>query len=143
MKFFQVDSFTDSVFKGNPAGVCILTEEKSEEWMQKTAAEMNLSDTAFLSKYKDGYNLRWFTPSTEVNLCGHATLASAHILWEYKYLENDAEAKFFTKSGILTANLRNDWIELNFPAEPEECSETPFELGQALGVDIIYIGKNR
>jgi PhzF family phenazine biosynthesis protein len=143
MKIFQVDSFTNSAFKGNPAGVCILTNEKSDEWMQKTAAEMNLSETAFLSKYMDGYNLRWFTPYTEVDLCGHATLASAHILWEYQYLEKDKTAKFFTKSGILTANLRADWIELNLPSEPEEYSETPFELGQALGVDIIYIGKNR
>ena len=140
---YQVDAFTDTPFRGNPAAVLVLTEKVEAEWMQKVAREMNLSETAFLLKEADGYNLRWFTPSVEVDLCGHATLASAHILWEQNYLSREQEAKFFTKSGLLSAKTSNGWIELNFPAEPEEEVAAPKGLLEGLGVEPKYIGKNR
>lgn len=89
MKIYQVDAFTEKPFSGNPAGVCVLNERLDEELMEKIAMEINLSDTAFLVKEDEGYNLRWFTPNAEVDLCGHATLASAHILWEKGYLRKD------------------------------------------------------
>jgi len=113
---YQVDAFTSNPFHGNPAGVTILSEEKPAEWMQAVAREMNLSETAFLLKVETGYNLRWFTPAVEVDLCGHATLASAHILWEQGYLKPDQQAIFFTASGELRANLKDGWVELDFPA---------------------------
>lgn len=143
LRIFQVDAFTDRLFCGNPAGVCILQSPGDSDWMQKVAREMNLSETAFLSKENDGYNLRWFTPTVEVDLCGHATLASAHILWQENYLSKHQEAKFFTKSGILTAQRSDDWINLNFPAELETKAAPPEDLLKALGVKALYIGKNR
>lgn len=143
MKIYQVDAFTEKSFSGNPAGVCVLNERLDEELMEKIAMEINLSDTAFLVKEDEGYNLRWFTPNAEVDLCGHATLASAHILWEKGYLRKDQEAKFRTKSGLLTAKMNNSWIELNFPAVPEEEMEPPAELLEALEVEAVYIGKNK
>ncbi len=144
LSIYQVDAFTDKPFFGNPAGVCVLPEQVTDEWMQKIAMEMNLSETAFLIKQDDGYNLRWFTPNVEVDLCGHATLASAHILWEQNYLPENEEARFHTKSGLLTAkNIDNGWIELNFPTEPDNETSSPNGLFKSLGVDAIYIGKNR
>lgn len=139
---FQVDAFTDKPFKGNPAAVCILKEGKTAEWMQAVGKEMNLSETAFLLQEGDGFSLRWFTPSMEIDLCGHATLASAHTLWENGYLDKDKEAKFYTKSGLLTAKYQDGWIRLNFPARSEEACEMPPELKEALGVQPIYSGKN-
>ena len=97
-EIFQVDAFTDTAFKGNPAAVCILPQERDQHWMQDLATEMNLSETAFLVQQDDGYNLRWFTPAVEVDLCGHATLASAHILWEAGMLAADREVRFFGPS---------------------------------------------
>ncbi|HEY9247333.1 MAG TPA: PhzF family phenazine biosynthesis isomerase, partial [Candidatus Methanoperedens sp.] len=122
---FHVNAFSDKPFAGNPAGVCILQEPCNEFWMQKVAQEMNLSETAFLYRHKDGFNLRWFTPLVEVDLCGHATLASAHVLWETGRLLQDQEARFHTRSGLLSAKRRGDWIELDFPAEPEEQAVPP------------------
>jgi len=142
-KIAQVDAFTYRPFKGNPAAVCILSRERDADWMQNVAQEMNLSETAFLLRQDDGYNLRWFTPEVEVELCGHATLASAHVLWETGCLGLVAEARFFTKSGMLTANLRDGWIEMNFPAEPETTASLPPELEKALGAGFKYVGKNR
>lgn len=142
MKIYQVDAFTDKPFKGNPAAVCILEKGPTEKWMQFVASEMNLAETAFLVKMNDGYNLRWFTPKSEVDLCGHATLASAHILWEKGYLKKEQEAKFYTKSGLLTARKDESWLQLNFPATPEEKINTPVELIEALNIKPIYIGKN-
>ena len=118
LEIFQVDAFTDRPFAGNPAGVCVLAKAVDDAWMQNLANEMNLSETAFLHQHKDGYNLRWFTPKVEVDLCGHATLAGAHILWEVGYLAADKEARFYTRSGLLTAIRKDTWIELNFPSEP-------------------------
>lgn len=142
-KIFQVDAFTDKPFSGNPAAVCILSERRDEEWMRNVAREMNLSETAFLCKQTDGFNLRWFTPTVEVDLCGHATLASAHVLWESGYLRPDEQAYFFTRSGLLMAENKGDWIEMDFPSEPEEQATPPDDLLKALGVEPKYIGKNR
>lgn len=140
---FQVDAFTNRPFSGNPAAVCIINEPKDELWMQDVAKEMNLSETAFLKREGEGFSLRWFTPAVEVDLCGHATLASAHILWEEGYLRPDQQVKFYTRSGILTAKRNGDWIELDFPSEPEEEADAPSELIKALGVTPLYVGKNR
>jgi len=139
---YKVDSFTEKPFAGNPAGVCILPGPRDETWMQNVAREMNLSETAFLYRGKDGYELRWFTPAAEVELCGHATLASAHILWETGDLAPKAEARFQTKSGLLTAARRGGQIELDFPAKPEETAEAPDGLIEALGVEPLHIGRN-
>jgi PhzF family phenazine biosynthesis protein len=111
--------------------------------MQDVAREMNLSETAFLHRVEDGFNLRWFTPTVEVDLCGHATLASAHILWEMGYLRLQEQARFHTRSGVLTAEHRADGIELNFPSEPEGRVNPPSGLIKALGVEPKYVGKNR
>jgi len=143
LKIYQVDSFTDKPFAGNPAGVCLLPEAKSEKWMQDVAREMNLAETAFLVKQTDGYHLRWFTPAKEVDLCGHATLASAHILWETGQLPSNQEARFNTKSGLLTAKQNGKLIEMNFPATPDVPAELPPGLLQALGVKAKYAGKSR
>ena len=118
MKIFQVDAFTEKPFRGNPAAVCILPSNPSVEWMQDVASEMNLAETAFLVSMNDGYNLRWFTPNSEVDLCGHATLASAHLVGK-RICTKDQE-KFYTKSGLLTAKFNTGYIQLNFPATPEE-----------------------
>jgi PhzF family phenazine biosynthesis protein len=140
---YQVDAFTSQPFRGNPAGVCLLSEAKPDQWMQAVAQEMNLSETAFLLPENDGYRLRWFTPAVEVDLCGHATLASAHILWETGMLTGGQPARFFTRSGYLGARQNNDWIELDFPAKlVEPCPPSP-ELAEILGVKPIYMGKNQ
>ena len=115
----QVDAFTSEPFGGNPAAVCLLPAPADAAWMQRVAREMNLSETAFLVRREDrGFDLRWFTPAVEVDLCGHATLASAHVLWEEGHLPPDAPAVFHTRSGRLSAELRGEWIEMDFPAEP-------------------------
>ena len=139
---FQVDAFTERPFAGNPAAVCILPEPRDDTWLQQVAAEMNLSETAFLQRQGDGWSLRWFTPAVEVDLCGHATLASAHVLWEAGYLAPDQQARFETRSGLLTADRRDAWIELNFPAKVAEPTEIPSGLLESLGVQARYVGKN-
>lgn len=142
-KITQVDAFTDTPFAGNPAAVCILPAERDERWMQNVAAEMNLSETAFLVQHEDGFQLRWFTPAAEVELCGHATLASAHVLWQEGRLQPGQQARFHTLSGLLTADQQGEWIELDFPATFEEAVEPPTGLIEALGVKATYVGKNR
>ena len=142
-EIFQVDAFTDQPFSGNPAAVCVLPQAADEQWMQHVASEMNLSETAFLVEQADGYDLRWFTPAVEVDLCGHATLASAHILWEQGLLSIDAQARFYTRSGLLSATRKDSWIELDFPAEPAEPTDVPETLFKAFGVEAQYVGKNR
>ena len=141
MRLFQIDAFTGEPFKGNPAAVCLLDRERDAEWMQNVAAEMNLAETAFLLPHDGAFALRWFTPTVEVDLCGHATLASAHALWQEKVLEGDA--RFHTRSGLLTARRDGDWIELDFPATPESPATPPPELLRALGTDAVYVGKNK
>jgi PhzF family phenazine biosynthesis protein len=140
---YCVDAFANRVGTGNPAGVCILSEPRDQSWMQLVARELNLSETAFLQTEKEGFSLRWFTPVTEVDLCGHATLACAHVLWEREYLKPTETARFSTKSGTLTAVKKNEWIEMDFPSEPEQAADAPAGLIEALGVNPLYIGKNR
>ena len=132
----QVDSFTKQAFRGNPAAVCVLSSPQDEGWMQSVAQEMNLSETAFLIKQDQSYSLRWFTPATEVPLCGHATLASAHVLWTEGYASTGQELRFKTKSGILTAKYQDDWIELNFPANRSQDIPPITKLADALGVPL-------
>ncbi|MCJ7442855.1 MAG: PhzF family phenazine biosynthesis protein [Thermoanaerobaculaceae bacterium] len=143
IRAFKVDSFTAEPFSGNPAGVCLLTEPRDERWMQAVAREMNLSETAFLLREGDGFRLRWFTPAVEVELCGHATLASAHVLWEEGVLAPSETARFATRSGELRASRRGDLIELDFPTKPEQRAEPPENLLEALGVKPLYLGRNQ
>jgi PhzF family phenazine biosynthesis protein len=139
----QVDAFTDQPFKGNPAAVCLLAEPRDDSWMQLVAREMNLSETAFLLRRDDGFGLRWFTPTVEVDLCGHATLASAHVLWEEGHVPSGQIARFHTRSGVLTAEKKGAWIEMNFPATPAEPTARLEALELALGVRSKYTGRSR
>ena len=143
-RFTQVDAFTDRPFAGNPAAVCLLSSPADPVWMQQVAREMNLAETAFLVPRPDGsYDLRWFTPAIEVDLCGHATLASAHVLWEEQHLDVGDTARFHTRSGLLTASRQNGLIWLDFPATPSEPAPPPAGLEKALGVPIRYLGRTR
>jgi PhzF family phenazine biosynthesis protein len=139
----QVDAFTDTPFRGNPAGVCVLDTPRPAPWMQSVASEMNVAETAFLEPRADGFGLRWFTPLVEVDLCGHATIASAHVLWETGRLPESTQARFHTRSGTLTADRRGSWIELDFPATPAIAAEAPAALAAALGVTPKWIGRSR
>lgn len=144
-----VDSFTESRFTGNPAAVCILERPAEPAWMQDVAAEMNLSETAFAVRRDDAgsFELRWFTPCLEVDLCGHATLATAHVLWEEGHLAPSVFPRFETRSGILTARLGADGIELDFPCEPvgsDVSSPAESEILQAaIPAPIRFAGRNR
>jgi PhzF family phenazine biosynthesis protein len=140
----QVDAFADRPFAGNPAAVCVLDRPREAGWMQHVALEMNLSETAFLERRGDGYSLRWFTPACEVDLCGHATLASAHVLWQDGHLPPDAEARFHTRSGVLTARRDGDWIWLDFPSlPPTPAPQPPAGLAGALGAAPVFVGNSR
>ncbi|TNF72424.1 MAG: PhzF family phenazine biosynthesis protein [Acidobacteria bacterium] len=142
-EIFQIDAFSQQPFGGNPAAVTLMPDYPDDDWMQQVAAEMNLSETAFLRPRDDGFDLRWFTPEVEVELCGHATLASAHFLWERGVVDGSAEISFWTLSGRLAAKRSEEWIELDFPKQgPEEIGPPP-ELLMALGVDARWVGKNR
>ncbi len=141
---FQVDAFTGEPFKGNPAGVCLLQRPAEASWMQNVAAEMNVAETAFPLPEADGFRLRWFTPAVEVKLCGHATLAAAHILWEQGILAPEQEAKFRTLSGLLTARRDGELIELNFPARPilPRLPDWTDAVIGAIGVKPVFIGSS-
>ena len=115
-QLFQVDAFTNQPFRGNPAGVVLLDEEQPDSWMQSVAQEMNLSETAFVIGEKSPYNLRWFTPAVEVELCGHATLATAHILFEREIAAKNEAIEFKTRSGILTTTYNDGWVQMDFPS---------------------------
>jgi PhzF family phenazine biosynthesis protein len=143
LEILQVDAFTSRPFTGNPAAVCILTEPPADWWLQDVAREMNLSETAFLLQHEDGFDLRWFTPTTEVDLCGHATLASAHVLWELGVLPAETDARFHTRSGLLTARRDGDWIEMDFPAYPPTEAREPTGLSAALGVPLASVHRSR
>jgi PhzF family phenazine biosynthesis protein len=143
MQIFIVDAFASKAFTGNPAAVCLLAEAMEVSWMQSVAAEMNLSETAFLVKREQDYLLRWFTPTDEVDLCGHATLASAHIIWELGHAKPEEELHFQTKSGRLSAKKAGEQLQLNFPLELEVKCDAPMFLLESLGVTPLYIGKNR
>jgi PhzF family phenazine biosynthesis protein len=141
---FHVDAFTDRPFAGNPAAVCFLSEERPDAWLQNVARDMNLAETAFLRGEGAHWNLRWFTPAVEVDLCGHATLASAHVLWETGRAAPDQTLLFQTRSGRLAASRRDQMIELDFPAEPADASPAPPDLLEALGVAAPrFFGRNR
>ena len=140
---FCVDAFAERIGTGNPAGVCLLGQPADPAGMQAVAREMNLSETAFIVRERNGFGLRWFTPTVEVDLCGHATLASAHILWEEGYLGTDETARFFTRSGTLLAKKKGEGIDLDFPAVPEEPAPALTMLTEALGIPPCYTGKNR
>ena len=140
---YQVDAFADRPFVGNPAAVCLLEEPAGETWMQLLAREMNLSETAFLYPTADGYHLRWFTPATEVNLCGHATLASAHILFETGALTAAETARFQTRSGDLSATLDGAWIQMDFPATPPLPVPAPADLVKAMSAEFLYCGESQ
>ena len=137
-----VDAFTDTPFRGNPAAVCLLPEPVDEIWMKLVAREMNLSETAFLHPVEGGFSLRWFTPTIEVKLCGHATLASALVLWETGVLEHGSPARFETQSGWLTCVRDDDWIAMDFPARPCEPCDAPPGLVEAIGGDPLFCGVN-
>lgn len=143
LRITQVDAFTNRPFAGNPAAVCILSTAADPKWMLNVAREMNLAETAFLVRQQDGYDLRWFTPEIEMDLCGHATLASAHVLWEEGHLTPNTQARFHTKSGLLTADRKGAWIELDFPATPASPASPPAGLTEALGAKPVFVGRSR
>jgi PhzF family phenazine biosynthesis protein len=139
-----IDAFAGGPFSGNPAAVCLLEQPAPEGWMQALAAELGLSETAFLVPYGEAFGLRWFTPVAEVDLCGHATLASAHALWEEGRLAPGAEARFRTNSGLLTARQQEGLVWLDFPATPPTAVDLPEGLLVALGLsEILYTGRSR
>jgi len=143
IRIVTVDAFTDRPFAGNPAAVCVLAEARPEQWMRDVAREMNLSETAFLVRREDAFHLRWFTPAVEVELCGHATVASAHVLWEDGHLAAGEQARFDTRSGRLLAERRGGWIELDFPAKIAAATEPPPHLLSSLGLSrAVWTGKN-
>jgi PhzF family phenazine biosynthesis protein len=129
----QIDAFTDRPFRGNPAAVCLLDQPADPAWMQRVAAEMNLAETAFVVPQEEGFGLRWFTPTVEVDLCGHATLASAHALWQLGRVDRQARIAFETRSGVLTAEPDGDRIAIELPARPVSACPTPEGLEAALG----------
>ena len=143
VRIWQVDAFTDRPFAGNPAAVCWLEAEADPAWMQSVAAEMNLAETAFVRRLGDGHELRWFTPTVEVDLCGHATLATAHALWENGLASAAEPLRFTTRSGVLTCTRDGAWIELDFPATPPVPADPPEELLAALGVSPSLVGRSR
>ncbi len=138
-----VDAFTDEPFRGNPAAVCVLGEPISDARMQLIAREMNLAETAFLHRIDGGWRLRWFTPTVEVDLCGHATLAGAHVLWTCGHEPVGGTARFQTRSGWLTADQRDGWIELDFPTTPPVAEAAPEGLIADLGVSGSFVGRTR
>jgi PhzF family phenazine biosynthesis protein len=133
-RIVTVDAFTNVPFAGNPAAVCVLPEPRPDNWLRNVAREMNLSDTAFLVARDGGFDLRWLTPSVEVDLCGHATIASAHVLWEDAHLPPGEQARFHTRSGLLTADRRDDWIELDLPVKIATAATPGPDLLPALGL---------
>jgi PhzF family phenazine biosynthesis protein len=138
----QIDAFTERAFAGNPAAVCLLEGERSAEWMQAVASEMNLSETAFVRCLDGSFELRWFTPAIEVELCGHATLAAAHALWTERIVADGVPIRFHTRSGVLTCAQRDPLIELDFPATPPEEAPPPPGLLEALGTTPSYVGQS-
>jgi PhzF family phenazine biosynthesis protein len=139
---WQVDAFTDEPFRGNPAAVCLLDSPMAEDRMQQIALEMNLSETAFVVRQDAGFQLRWFTPACEVRLCGHATLASAHVLWSEGIVEPSQTIEFRTlHSGVLSAKRDGEKIELDFPARPPQKCPQPKGLGEALGLEPQFVAR--
>lgn len=141
---YQVDAFSREAFGGNPAAVCILESSRDAAWMQSVAEENNLAETAFVERREDGFGLRWFTPLVEVALCGHATLASAHVLWTEGDVPDDQPIRFHTLSGVLTATRRDFAIELDFPSQDASPADPAPGLLEALGIaSPVYVGRNQ
>lgn len=141
IEIVQVDAFTSKPYRGNPAAICLTEGPQDEDWMRDVAREMNLSETAFLYPISGGYNLRWLTPVSEVDLCGHGTLATAHFLLDTGRESEDSPIRFKTRSGWVSAEKVDDWIELDFPNySPKEC-QPPAGLLEALGVEAVYVGE--
>jgi PhzF family phenazine biosynthesis protein len=143
LPLFHVDAFADRPFTGNPAAVCLLPGPRADAWLQRVGNEMNLSETAFVYPEGDGWRLRWFTPAAEVALCGHATLASAHVLWEAGRVPPGRPIAFQTQSGVLRATRAGDTIELDFPLKPAQEAPPPEGLAQALGSKVRWAGRNQ
>jgi predicted PhzF superfamily epimerase YddE/YHI9 len=149
MRFLQIDSFTDRPFAGNPAGVCLLDEPRDDAWMQAVAAEVNAAETAFLQQCDEPgrYRLRWFSPAVEVDLCGHATLASAHALWQTGWgATAPPDALLFdTRSGTLGAERVDGDIRLDFPADPPVALSDPELVDlvtKVVGIEARWVGRN-
>ena len=143
IRCLQVDAFTDKPFHGNPAAICLLDHTMTDDWMQSVATEMNLAETAFVESADDGFRLRWFTPTEEADLCGHATLAAAHVLWSEGHVPPTDSIRFHSKGGVLTCSQNNGWISLDFPALACDETEPPANLLDALGIEqTAYIGRN-
>jgi PhzF family phenazine biosynthesis protein len=140
ISIIHVDTFVENGCRGNAAAVCVLPGPADPSWMQSIAHEMNVSETAFFYRGTDGFNLRWFSPLVEVDLCGHGTLAVAHVLRQQGYFTDQPIAQFSTPSGLLTAQLQGERIELNFPILPQHEIAPPLELREALGVPLKYVG---
>ena len=140
---YHVDAFAQQPFEGNPAAVCLLAANRPAEWMQSLAAEMNLSETAYVRRIEGGFELRWFTPAIEVELCGHATLASAHVLWTEGVVPGNESIRFHTKSGVLTCRQNGDVLELDFPSTPAQEAPPPAGLLDALGVQPSWCGRSK
>ncbi|MEK4231309.1 PhzF family phenazine biosynthesis protein [Solibacillus sp. FSL H8-0538] len=143
MELSIINTFTEQAFRGNPAAVCFLSDVKDSSWMQTVAKEINLPTTAFIDFLNGEYHLRWFTPSTEIQICGHGTLASSYFLWEKGFVDKEKSITFHTKSGVLKAHLIDGWVQLQFPAIIEENVVAPELLIKALGVKPVYVGKSR
>ncbi|MCP4202879.1 MAG: PhzF family phenazine biosynthesis protein [bacterium] len=140
---YTVDAFAAKPFSGNPAAVCLLPEAAPADWMQSVANEIHLSETAFLVPGDDSFGLRWFTPKIEVDLCGHATLASAHVLWETGTVPAADSLLFATRSGLLGAEQNGEWIRLDFPGDPPHECEPPSGFEQALGGRVSWFGRGK
>lgn len=141
VKLYHVDAFASQPFTGNPAVVCLLKTPADPLWMQQIAAEMNVSETAFLHPERNRFRLRWFTPTIEMALCGHATLASAHVLWTEGLLPMSSPVRFETASGLLTVKSRGDWYDMDFPTRPVEEADAPEGLLATLGVQSTFVGR--
>lgn len=142
MNLFVADAFAEGPFSGNPAAVCLLDRAVTDEWRQNLAMEMNLSETAFPERNGARWKLRWFTPALEVDLCGHATLATAHILFEKGLAAEDAPLEFETRSGLLRVTRRGELLEMDFPALPAQPSAAPPGLLEALGCEALHVMQN-
>jgi PhzF family phenazine biosynthesis protein len=143
LPLFIVDAFAAQPFTGNPAAVCLLDRERDNRWLQALACEMNLSETAYVLPHVEGWGLRWFTPTVEVDLCGHATLATSHVLWETGRLRPVETAIFHTRSGKLECRRSEQWIAMDFPADPPREAELSIDLLDGLGVRPTFVGRSR
>ena len=142
LPLYLVDAFARERFGGNPAGVCLLRSPRDEKWMAAVAREVNASETAFVLPQGTDFQLRWFSPAVEIDLCGHATLASAHVLWESGKLDLSIPARFHTRSGLLTCVRRDEAIAMDFPAKALTLTAPPAELKKAVGAPIVWSGKS-